>query len=415
MRGSPHSSIPRAESSRAPAAGRPIFAAPSSPPARRAVPEAPTSSSARPTFRLPSSSANSPVRRASRSARTSERATRLPTPRASRASPTCWPSWALTRRRSTSAKRPSSPRRAPAQTASPMPTTRTSAVPAAQRTRSYAPSAASRRRAGSKSSRPTCARSPGCAAGIRRSRSESSPAAAGPRPRRLPRSDAWPSSSVWPNGRRLGFCQAAGGAGLRPAGAAAVQKPKSGSEGKLRGRPPPPVEPRSGPWRRTGSESDARRARTRSKPAYPSHHSRARGKAGFTSSVRGVQSRAGKPTDCGGRMSVRVGINGFGRIGRNFFRAARKRGADIEFVAANDVGDTKTFAHLLKYDSVLGPLEEEVEPGEGFIRVGETELRWLNEKDPAALPWKDLDVAVVVESTGLFTKREDAQKHLQPR
>ncbi len=112
-------------------------------------------------------------------------------------------------------------------------------------------------------------------------------------------------------------------------------------------------------------------------------------------------------------MSVRVGINGFGRIGRNFFRAARKRGADIEIVAANDVGDAKTFAHLLKYDSVLGPLEDEVEPGEGSIRVGDTEVRWLNEKDPTALPWKDLNVDVVVESTGLFTKREDAQKHLQ--
>jgi glyceraldehyde 3-phosphate dehydrogenase len=111
-------------------------------------------------------------------------------------------------------------------------------------------------------------------------------------------------------------------------------------------------------------------------------------------------------------MSVRVGINGFGRIGRNFFRAARTRGADIEFVAANDVGDAKTFAHLLKYDSVLGPLGEDVEPGEGVIRVGDSEIRWLNEKDPAALPWKDLGVDVVVESTGLFTKRDQAQMHL---
>jgi glyceraldehyde 3-phosphate dehydrogenase len=112
-------------------------------------------------------------------------------------------------------------------------------------------------------------------------------------------------------------------------------------------------------------------------------------------------------------MSVRVGVNGFGRIGRNFFRAARKRGADIEFVAVNDIGDAKTMAHLLKYDSVLGPLEEEVEPSDGGIRVGDLELRLLNEKDPTALPWRDLDVDIVVESTGLFTKREDAQKHLQ--
>jgi glyceraldehyde 3-phosphate dehydrogenase len=111
-------------------------------------------------------------------------------------------------------------------------------------------------------------------------------------------------------------------------------------------------------------------------------------------------------------MSVRVGINGFGRIGRNFFRAARQRGADIEFVAANDLGDPKTMAHLLKHDSVLGPLDDEVEAVDGGIRVGDEELRLLTERDPAALPWKDLGVDVVLESTGLFTKREDAAKHL---
>ena len=111
-------------------------------------------------------------------------------------------------------------------------------------------------------------------------------------------------------------------------------------------------------------------------------------------------------------MSVRVGINGFGRIGRNFFRAARKRGADIEFVAVNDLGDAKTMAHLLKYDSVLGPLDEDVEAADGTIRVGDVELRLLNERDPAALPWKDLGVDVAIESTGLFTKREKAQAHL---
>ena len=111
-------------------------------------------------------------------------------------------------------------------------------------------------------------------------------------------------------------------------------------------------------------------------------------------------------------MSVRVGINGFGRIGRNFFRAAQKRGADVEIVAVNDLGDAKTMAHLLKYDSVLGPLGEDVEAVDGGIRVGEVELRLLNEKDPAALPWKDLGVAIAVESTGLFTNREQAQAHL---
>jgi glyceraldehyde 3-phosphate dehydrogenase len=111
-------------------------------------------------------------------------------------------------------------------------------------------------------------------------------------------------------------------------------------------------------------------------------------------------------------MSVRVGINGFGRIGRNFFRAARKRGADLEFVAVNDLGDAKTMAHLLKYDSVLGPLEDDVEAVDGGIRVGEVELRLLNERDPSELPWRDLKVDVVLESTGLFTKRDQAQMHL---
>jgi len=111
-------------------------------------------------------------------------------------------------------------------------------------------------------------------------------------------------------------------------------------------------------------------------------------------------------------MSVRVGINGFGRIGRNCFRAARQRGADIDFVAANDLGDPKTMAHLLKHDSVLGPLDDEVEAVDGGIRVGDEELQLLTERDPAALPWKTLGVDVVLESTGLFTKREDALKHL---
>jgi glyceraldehyde 3-phosphate dehydrogenase len=111
-------------------------------------------------------------------------------------------------------------------------------------------------------------------------------------------------------------------------------------------------------------------------------------------------------------MSVRLGINGFGRIGRNFFRAAKKRGADVDVVAVNDLGDAKTMAHLLKYDSVLGPFEGEVEAAEGAIRVDGAELKLLNERDPSSLPWESLGVDVVLESTGLFTKREQAQLHL---
>jgi glyceraldehyde 3-phosphate dehydrogenase len=111
-------------------------------------------------------------------------------------------------------------------------------------------------------------------------------------------------------------------------------------------------------------------------------------------------------------MAVRVGINGFGRIGRNFFRAALKEGADFEIVAANDLGDAKTMAHLLKYDSNLGPLGGDVEAGDGVIRAGGKELKLLSERDPSALPWADLGVEVVIESTGFFTKRDAAQKHI---
>src|SRR3954469_3594349 len=111
-------------------------------------------------------------------------------------------------------------------------------------------------------------------------------------------------------------------------------------------------------------------------------------------------------------MPLRVGINGFGRIGRNFFRAARSRDADLEIVAVNDIGDAKTMAHLLKHDSVLGALDAEVEAADGAIGVDGKEFKLLTERDPAALPWGDLGVGVVIESTGLFTKREDAQKHL---
>src|SRR6266446_2884981 len=109
---------------------------------------------------------------------------------------------------------------------------------------------------------------------------------------------------------------------------------------------------------------------------------------------------------------TRVGINGFGRIGRNFFRAQLERGGDFEIVAINDLGDAKTMGHLLKYDSVLGQLGEDVEVGDGVIRAGKSELKVLSERDPAALPWGDLEVDLVIESTGFFTKRDGAQKHL---
>src|SRR3954454_7371111 len=109
---------------------------------------------------------------------------------------------------------------------------------------------------------------------------------------------------------------------------------------------------------------------------------------------------------------TRVAINGFGRIGRNFFRAALDRGADFEIVAINDLGDANTMAHLLKYDSVLGPLDGDVEVRDGSIHACGAELKVLAERDPGALPWGDLGVDTVLESTGFFTKREAAQKHI---
>jgi glyceraldehyde 3-phosphate dehydrogenase len=111
-------------------------------------------------------------------------------------------------------------------------------------------------------------------------------------------------------------------------------------------------------------------------------------------------------------MAVRVGINGFGRIGRNFFRALHSLGADVEIVALNDLGDANTMAHLLRYDSNLGPFPGEVELGEGVIRAVGQEMKMLSERDPAALPWGDLGVDVVLESTGFFATREGGQKHL---
>src|SRR5262249_45911509 len=109
---------------------------------------------------------------------------------------------------------------------------------------------------------------------------------------------------------------------------------------------------------------------------------------------------------------IRVGINGFGRIGRNFLRAQLDRGGDFEIVAANDLGDAARMADLLKYDSVLGPLEQSVEAGDSSITVGGSEIKLLSERDPAQLPWGDLGVDLVIESTGFFTNREGAQKHL---
>src|SRR5215210_3331798 len=112
-------------------------------------------------------------------------------------------------------------------------------------------------------------------------------------------------------------------------------------------------------------------------------------------------------------MAVKVGINGFGRIGRNLFRAAKASGADIDFVAVNDLTDAETLAHLLKYDSILGRFPGEVGVSGENITVDGDELKVLSERDPAALPWGDLGADVVIESTGLFTKREDASKHLE--
>jgi glyceraldehyde 3-phosphate dehydrogenase len=112
-------------------------------------------------------------------------------------------------------------------------------------------------------------------------------------------------------------------------------------------------------------------------------------------------------------MAVKVGINGFGRIGRNVFRAAHAAGADLEFVAVNDLTDPGTLAHLLKYDSILGRFPGEVQAGDASIVVDGTEIKVLSERDPAALGWDELGVEVVIESTGLFTARDDAAKHLE--
>ena len=111
-------------------------------------------------------------------------------------------------------------------------------------------------------------------------------------------------------------------------------------------------------------------------------------------------------------MSVRVAVNGFGRIGRNVVRAAKASGADVEFVAVNDLADPATLAHLFKYDSILGPYGGTVEHSDNSITIDGDEIRVCAERDPADLPWQEIGVDVVIESTGFFTKRDDAAKHL---
>ena len=112
-------------------------------------------------------------------------------------------------------------------------------------------------------------------------------------------------------------------------------------------------------------------------------------------------------------MPIKIGINGFGRIGRNFYRAVAKQGADMEIVAVNDLGDTATMAHLLKYDSVLGNLENEINAADDGIMIDGQLLQVLSERNPQDLPWGDLGVDVVIESTGIFTDREKAAMHLE--
>src|SRR6266581_4741363 len=110
---------------------------------------------------------------------------------------------------------------------------------------------------------------------------------------------------------------------------------------------------------------------------------------------------------------TRVGINGFGRIGRNFFRASLERDTVFELVAFNDLGDVASMAHLLKYDSLLGPLDGDVTVEGGSLKAAGKDIQLLAERDPASLPWGDLGVDLVIESTGFFTKRDGAEKHLE--
>src|SRR5215210_7726047 len=111
-------------------------------------------------------------------------------------------------------------------------------------------------------------------------------------------------------------------------------------------------------------------------------------------------------------MAVKVGINGFGRIGRNVLRASLGD-ADIDFVAVNDITDTKTLAHLLKYDSILGNLDQEIAATEKGLKVGDDEFTVFSVRDPAQIPWEEVGAEIVIESTGLFTDGEKAKQHLR--
>jgi glyceraldehyde 3-phosphate dehydrogenase len=123
--------------------------------------------------------------------------------------------------------------------------------------------------------------------------------------------------------------------------------------------------------------------------------------------------RAPSDSEGGPQMAVKVGINGFGRIGRNFLRAVRQTGAEVDFVGVNDITDAHTLAHLLKYDSVLGRLDADVTVSENGLSVDGDELRVFAERDPAQLPWKEVGAEIVIESTGLFTDREKAAAHIE--
>ena len=112
-------------------------------------------------------------------------------------------------------------------------------------------------------------------------------------------------------------------------------------------------------------------------------------------------------------MALKAGINGFGRIGRNVFRAAYERGGELEWVGVNDIGDTETLAHLLRYDSILGPFPAKIEATDDALVIDGKEIHVFGEKDPADLPWGDIGAEVVIESTGIFTDRESAAKHLE--
>ena len=266
-----------------------------------------------------------------------------------RRSPTSSRSSAPRTRRCASARRPSSRRRAPARTGSPTPTTPTSCARAGPRTRSSARSAGWSARAGSTSWRRSWreiarlrVRHPTLVA------AESSPAAATRRRRRRPPTAGSRASS----------------------GSRSSRRRASGPEGKLRGRPPPPP---CTTLRTVAPDGVCIRRRTSTDPLPASVIGAPRGCKALRPEISTGRAaarirRAGDIAFRGGCMSVRVGINGFGRIGRNFFRSVRRREADVEIVAVNDLGDAKTMAHLLKYDSVLGPLGAEVEAGEGVDR-----------------------------------------------